>query len=191
MEIPLPIRDVRLVFRHTVVDDSTGRILKDRDVLVNHIRGGAPFLEREHGSNIPSHTRYVADSDMEISWPQTETQEYRTFDADTRRREVEEITHFPSVYDSPIPRSSVVDELISRYSNNRRWHEEEFVRMKIIEDARSRWYESRTLDTPHTEWKRRNMQRAAAKRQAQLAQMSSSSTMTPPPPPSPQVPAEQ
>ncbi|KIV88669.1 hypothetical protein PV10_08330 [Exophiala mesophila] len=186
VEVPLPIQDVRLVFRHTIVDDSTGRILKDRDVIVNHIRGGAPFLEREHGSNIPSHTRYIGGSDTEISWPQTDVQEFRTFDSDTRRREVEQVTHLPSIYDSPLPRSSVVDELISRYSNSRRWHEEEFVRMKIIEDARSRWYESRTLDTPHTEWKKHNMQKAAAKRQAQLAQMSS--TVRPPPP---QVSAEQ
>ncbi len=143
-EVPIKMIDVRLVI--ALQDPDTGA---KRDVIVRHLRGGAPHYEREYGSNIPRHTRYIAGEDIEIDWPEPEIKEEEREINDTARREVEEITFFPSVLSAPLP-PGVEDELIKPYSTDRLRHEKEWVTRKIVEDARSMWYEERKAVTPQS-----------------------------------------
>ncbi|EXJ77726.1 hypothetical protein A1O3_09955 [Capronia epimyces CBS 606.96] len=144
MELPLPIDSVRLV--HRLKDDETGR---DRDVIVKLIRGGAPYLQREPYSPLPRHTRYIAGEDVEIPWPEVDTPTYQTFDCDTNRFDVESQSYIPSIYQPPLPRSEILDELrADKYARDREWHDDEYVRMKVLEDARAAWYAQRKLQSP-------------------------------------------
>ncbi|KEF56103.1 uncharacterized protein A1O9_07684 [Exophiala aquamarina CBS 119918] len=148
---PIPIDDVRVVFRHTESDPITGRVIRDRDVLVESIEGRGPYFERDNGSPLPRHTRYVAGSKTEIPWPSVESVQFTHFPGDTRRLELEKRTYTPSVHENPLPHPSIIDELRPKYQNDRMAHEYDYVAKKIVEDARSKWYEERGINTPAME----------------------------------------
>jgi large subunit ribosomal protein L24 len=161
-ELPIPLSSVRLVFR--LVDEETGR---DRDVIVRHVRGGAPYLQREQNSPLPRHTRYVAGEDIMIPWPEVAAPSDEAQPGDTMRLDVERQTYMPTLYDPPLPQTSILDELRGdKYARDRQWHEDEYVRMKVLEDARVAWFESRKLHTPQEELseKRRNEATLAAEK---------------------------
>ncbi|KAG9779511.1 hypothetical protein ABEF93_005290 [Exophiala dermatitidis] len=144
LELPIPIDSVRLV--HRLRDERTGR---DRDVIVKLLRGGAPYFQREAYSPLPRHTRYVAGEDIEVPWPQVDIPTYQAFEADTSRFDVESQSFIPSLYDPPLPRSGILDELRDdKYARDREWHDDEYVRLKVLEDARAAWYEQRKLQSP-------------------------------------------
>lgn len=151
MNRPIPIDDVRLVFRHKEKDPATGRVIRDRDVLVHSIQGDGPYLQREPGSPLPRHTRYIAGSNTEIPWPEVEIHHMGAFPGDTRRLELERRTYTPSVQHDPLPHSSILDELRPKYRIDRMGHEYDYVARKIVEDARSKWYEDRGIHTPAME----------------------------------------
>lgn len=143
-ELPIPIDTVRLVYR--LKDEETGR---DRDVIVKLLRGGAPYLQREPYSPLPRHTRYIAGEEVEIPWPEVDAPAYQTFESDTTRFEVEFQSYVPSLYDPPLPRSGILDELRNdKYARDREWHDDEYVRLKVLEDARASWYQQRKLQSP-------------------------------------------
>ncbi|KAI1616135.1 hypothetical protein EDD37DRAFT_99522 [Exophiala viscosa] len=167
MELPLPLSAVRLVYRST--DDATG---KDRDVIVKHLRGGAPYFQREANSSLPRHTRFIAGEDVEIPWPEDDPQKYQIFNGDTSRFEVEYQSYTPSLDErNPVlPHPSIVDELNEKkYDRDRAWHEDEYVRLKVLEDARAVWYESRKLKTPAMELAEEK-KRVAAQRAEEVKQ---------------------
>lgn len=146
--IPLPIKfaDVRLVV--TLTDSETD---VKKDVIVRHLRGGAPHYEREYGSNTPRHTRYIAGEDVEIEWPEPEIAEHERQVYDTARRDVEDETYVPSIFHTPLP-EGVERELMDPYARSRRRHDNDWIQRKIVEDARSAWYEQRRLVTPKQEY---------------------------------------
>ncbi|KIW18587.1 hypothetical protein PV08_02875 [Exophiala spinifera] len=160
--LPVPIDTVRLV--HKLVDEATGH---SRDVIVKHIRYGAPYLQRLPYSQLPRHTRYIAGEDIEIPWPEDDAPAYQAYEGDTLRLDVEAQTFQPSLYTAPL-RPGIMDELrTDKYSPNRKWHEDDYVRMKILEDARSRWYTERRITTPKDELAQEK-KRLAAERAAQI-----------------------
>ncbi|KAL2808733.1 hypothetical protein BJX63DRAFT_21826 [Aspergillus granulosus] len=131
--LPIPMDDVRLVV--ALDDPVTGQT---RDVLVEHIRGGGPFLEREHGVDIPKHTRYIAGEDIEIPWPRPDPANLKDEVWDTLRMEVETPTWVPSLTSAPFP-SSVLDELRNKYSKYRTRHDPEYVAKKRLEDVKKEY----------------------------------------------------
>ncbi|PWY76221.1 hypothetical protein BO70DRAFT_318349 [Aspergillus heteromorphus CBS 117.55] len=143
--LPVPIDDVRLVV--ALDDPVTGQT---RDVLVEHVRGGEPFLDREYGSSTPRHTRYIAGEEIEIPWPKTEPPELKDEAWDTLRMEVETPTWMPSLHSAPFP-SSVLDELRNKFSKYRTRHDAEWVEAKKMEDYRKEYFQSRSLLTPKGE----------------------------------------
>jgi len=148
---PIPIDDVRVVFRHKETDPVTGRLIRDRDVLVDTIEGRGPYLERDDGSPLPRHTRYVADSKIEVPWPSVEPVQFAHYPGDTRRLELEKRTYTPSVRVDPLPHPSIIDQLRPKYRIDRLSHDYDYVARKIVEDARSKWFERRGIDTPAME----------------------------------------
>ena len=160
VELPVPIDSVRLI--HRLVDPSTG---KDRDVVVKLVRGGAPYLQRSENSPLPRHTRYIAGEDIEIPWPKVEAPDYDAWEGDTSRYDVENRTWTPTVYHPPVP-TGVFEDLIgpeNKYSKSRRWHDDEYVRMKVLEDARSSWYMGRRIEAPVQKLREEQKRRAAAR----------------------------
>jgi large subunit ribosomal protein L24 len=151
-ELPLPIDDVRLV--HTLTDANGNPV---RDVIVKLIRGGAPYEQREMGSNVPRHTRYIAGEDIVIPWVQDTIEDMATYEGDTTRLQVEHESWTPTIYDSPLMSEAsvasghdVFNELFEgqRYSRARETHDEDYVKMKVLEDARAEWYKTRKLQSP-------------------------------------------
>jgi large subunit ribosomal protein L24 len=151
-EQPLPINDVRLV--HTLTDANGNPI---RDVIVKLIRGGAPYEQREMRSNVPRHTRYIAGEDIVIPWIEETIEDMATYEGDTTRLQVEHESWTPTIYDSPLMSEASVasghdifNELFEeqRYSRARETHDEEYVKMKVLEDARAEWYKARKLQSP-------------------------------------------
>ena len=153
LELPLKFADVRLVVSMT--DSQTGA---QKDAVVRHLRGGAPHYEREYGSNIPRHTRYIAGEDFEIAWPDAEIQEREAQPYDTTRRDVEDETYVPSIFRNPL-QPGVENELIRPFDRARRRHDKGWMQRKIVEDARSAWYEQRKFVTPY----KQDMQKTARK----------------------------
>ncbi|KAL4808526.1 hypothetical protein BDV18DRAFT_135191 [Aspergillus unguis] len=162
--IPLPVSidDVRLVA--ALDDPTTGQT---RDVLVEHMRGGGPILEREHGVDTPKHTRYIAGEEIEIPWPRVEKPQFKDEEWDTLRMEVETPTWVPSLHSAPFP-PSVLDELRNKFSKYRTRHEPEFVEKKRLEDLKKEYLQSRSLMTPKGELRALQQQRAAAVRARQM-----------------------
>ncbi|PYH99169.1 hypothetical protein BO71DRAFT_343203 [Aspergillus ellipticus CBS 707.79] len=145
MALPISIDDVRLVV--ALDDPVTG---KTRDVLVEHVYGGEPFLDREYGVDTPRHTRYIAGEQIEIPWPRTETAETKDEAWDTLRMEVETPTWMPSLHYAPFP-PSVLDELRNKFSKYRTRHDADWVEAKKMEDYRREYLQSRSLLTPKGE----------------------------------------
>ncbi|KAL5365528.1 hypothetical protein BJX96DRAFT_169173 [Aspergillus floccosus] len=145
MNIPLSIDDVRLVV--ALDDPATGTT---RDVLVEHVYGGEPIMEREPGTSTPRHTRYIAGEDIEIPWPRSEPAQTKDEEWDTLRMEVETPTWMPSLLSAPFP-PSVMDELRNKFSKYRTRHDPEWVEQKKLEDYRKEYLQSRSLLTPKGE----------------------------------------
>lgn len=161
-ELPISIFDVRLV--HRLTDETTGR---DRDVIVKLLRGGDPYFQREPNSPIPRHTRYIAGEDIEIPWPEVDIPIDEAFDGDTRRYDVEQPTWTPTLFAPPLP-NGIFDELYSdRYSKLRRWHQDEYVRMRVLEDARAMWYAERKIQSP-LQRRREEILKVAAQRAEEI-----------------------
>lgn len=131
MELPLQLSAVRLVIK-----------MGDQDVVVRHLRGGAPHEEQKQHSNLPRHTRYIAGTDTAISWPEDEIIEHEAQPNDTKLGDFTRETYIMDVDTPPIP-EGVQDELIRKQRRGRMVHEESYLARKIIEDARSDWYTSR------------------------------------------------
>lgn len=128
-------------------DPSTGQT---RDMIVEHIYGGGPILEREHGIETPRHTRYIAGEDIEIPWPRFEKPAFKDEEWDTLRMEVETPSWVPSLHYAPFP-PSVLDELRNKFSKYRTRHDPEFVEQKRLEDLKKEYLQSRSLMTPRGE----------------------------------------
>ncbi|KAL3434736.1 hypothetical protein BDV09DRAFT_169261 [Aspergillus tetrazonus] len=143
--LPVSIDDVRLVV--ALDDPATG---VTRDVLVEHVYGGGPLLEREQGVDTPRHTRYIAGEDIEIPWPRPEKPTFKDEEWDTLRMEVETPTWVPSLHYAPFP-PSVLDELRNKFSKYRTRHDPEFVEQKKLEDLKKEYLQSRSLMTPKGE----------------------------------------
>jgi hypothetical protein len=138
MELPIPFDHVRLVYKPAG---------SSKDVIVRAIETGEPRYHRANGAKTPDYTRYVAGSNEVIPWPEEEDPHGERQPDDTVRLLVDEQTYIPEVLNPPFPRG-VADEIVARFSHNRMLHRDEWVKRKIVEDARSAWYESRTLLTP-------------------------------------------
>ncbi|KAF7597458.1 hypothetical protein BBP40_003705 [Aspergillus hancockii] len=145
VNLPLSLDDVRLVV--ALDDPATGQT---RDVLVEHVHGGEPILEREHGSETPRHTRYITGENIEIPWPRSEPPVMKDEEWDTLRMEVETPTWTPSLHYAPFP-PSVLDELRNKFSKYRTRHDPEWVEAKKMEDYRKEYLQSRSLLTPKGE----------------------------------------
>ncbi|KAJ9607526.1 hypothetical protein H2200_007604 [Cladophialophora chaetospira] len=144
LELPIPLADVRLIHRHT--DPATG---KDRDVVVKLLRGGAPYKAQDPNSPLPRHTRYIAGEDIEVPWPEVEIPSYQAYKGDTTRYDVEAKTWTPTVYNAPVPTAAWEDlSQVIKYRRDRTEHDEEYVRMKVLEDARAEWYMRRKIQGP-------------------------------------------
>jgi hypothetical protein len=65
--------------------------------------------------------------------------------------DVDKDTYRPSLFEPPIPVPSITEELTPKYKMDREWHEDHYVRMKVLEDARSKWYEQRKVQSPAEE----------------------------------------
>ncbi|PYH82046.1 hypothetical protein BO82DRAFT_73374 [Aspergillus uvarum CBS 121591] len=142
VSIPLSLDDVRLVV--ALDDPITGQT---RDVLVEHVYGGGPILERGYGVETPKHTRYIAGEDIEIPWPKAEPPAPKDEEWDTLRMEVETPTWLPSLQFAPFP-ASVINELRNPYSKYRTRHDPEWVEKKMMEDYKREYLQSQTLWTP-------------------------------------------
>ncbi|RAL09488.1 mitochondrial 54S ribosomal protein uL24m [Aspergillus homomorphus CBS 101889] len=160
VSIPLPLDDVRLVV--ALDDPTTGQT---RDVLVQHVYGGEPILERGYGVETPRHTRYIAGEDIEIPWPKPEPPAPKDEEWDTLRMEVETPTWLPSLRYAPFP-ASVIDELRNPYSKYRTRHEPEWVEKKRMEDYKREYLESQSLLTPKGEAHRLRIAAAQERRNA-------------------------
>jgi large subunit ribosomal protein L24 len=145
-------------------DDKTNEV---NDLVVRHLRGGEPTVEREHGSSTPKHTRYIEGLDVEIPWPETVSADYKAEESDTLRLTVEEKTYVPSI-NAPFS-TSVIDELRDPFHRQRSRHEQEFIDKKLKEDALETWKKGRRLLTPQAEYLER---RAREKTEAQQAEVS-------------------
>ena len=186
VNMPLKIADVRLVT--AVKNMQTGEM---RDVIVRGIDTGAPKYEREYGSNIPEHTRYIAGRKIEIPWPEPEILEREQQHDDTTRLAVEDETYMPSVINTPPLPPGVANELFNQHSTKMKQADGKWLKRKIVEDARSVWYEGRELRTPkqlymkstrksmgvqQTEEEKREMMRLIAEEQAAVREIKVRST---------------
>jgi large subunit ribosomal protein L24 len=140
MENPFPIDDVRLVFRPEGSDE---------DVIVRYIERGEQthWAEREPFSSLPEYPRYIAGTDIEIPWPAELVPDQERYPSDTPREPVDDPSYMPYVLSAPF-NDSIVDELVPKHKKNKLRHEDNYVIGKIIEDARSAWYDSRKLQSP-------------------------------------------
>lgn len=145
INVPIPIDNVRLVV--ALDDPATGTT---RDVLVEHVNGGGPFLERPYGTDTPRHTRYIAGENIEIPWPRSEPAPQKDQEWDTLRMEVETPTWIPSLQNAPFP-SAVLDEIRNKFSRYRTRHDPAWVEQKKLEDYKKEYLQSRSLLTPRGE----------------------------------------
>lgn len=202
---------VRLVVQITTPEGDAG------EAIIRHIHAGPPYIQRDMGSNIPSHTRYatgVTNQDpetnekrpMELPWPNpTFVDSFEHFPGDTQRAAVTAGTWSVSMYDPPLgyrgtlpkdiagddnpytraqalntidvrgPRglsnpertgvmgfvneqaliarqrriaSGIMNELRPKHLEVSRQSDLEYVRRRMLEDARAIWYGQRQLSTP-------------------------------------------
>jgi large subunit ribosomal protein L24 len=147
MSLPVSLDDLRLVVQLNEFNAAQAA----REVLIENIRGGPPFLERAYGSSTPRHTRYMTgDEGIEIPWPEEEFGDEEDKSWDSLRIEVETPTWLPSLLTPPFP-SSVIDELRNKYGKTRTRHNPEYIEQKKLQDYREEYLKSRTMWTPPTE----------------------------------------
>ena len=165
MTLPLLLEDVRLVA--PLKDQFTGQI---SDVIIDRIRTGAPFLEPPHGSDTPSHSRYVAGPDhIPIPWPKGSIEKFKAHKSDTTRIMVEENTYDPSYLDLPLPESAG-NELHSKGDTKRRIFSQEVVEQKLKEDAEEQWKKRRRMLLPQQEFEERRLAEKNAQGPPQISQ---------------------
>lgn len=137
-ELAIDMKDIRLVL--DMKDEENGL---HRDYVVGEVIGGPPYIQKEIGSNLPRHTRYVDGTNHIIPWPTEEIERLYSRENDTLRILVNEDTYIPSLTYSPIE-EGVIDELRGKYSRTRKIHDDvNWVRKKVLEDARESWLERR------------------------------------------------
>ena len=162
---PVPIQSVRLVI--ALKDYFTGKV---EDAVVDHIRTGPPFIEQPHGSNLPSHTRYIAGpANTPIPWPRDVITEYQAEIADTVRLVVDEHTYDPSHLDLPLPETAGY-ELHSQKTKIKPVHSQEFAEKKMREDAEDQWKKRRRMTLPQQEYEARRLKAKGAQAPAQVSQ---------------------
>jgi large subunit ribosomal protein L24 len=154
---PQPIRthNVRLVV--PLRDNVTGKI---KDTVVEHLRGGEPFIKAEYGFKTPVHTRWIKGLDIRVPWPESEMRVFEAEAVDTRRVDVDAVSFCPSLAGWAVP-DSAVDELRNKYSSRRNVHTQEYVQQKMREDAEEYWKTTQRMLSPQQEyWERRAKQKA-------------------------------
>lgn len=179
-ELPIHINDIRLITQ--IIDPTTGAT---KDAIVRQIYGGAPHLQRNSGSNLPRHTRYLkgaspsGSDDVVIPWPKEDPDRYYTQSCDTTRDIVEEVTYFPDLYiTAPVP-PSAVDELRNKHSRQRRdFDDVEDLKRKMLIDARRDWFEMRSKVLSEPFWTREYMLRAQRLKQQEERGLASESETT-------------
>ncbi|KAL9108638.1 MAG: hypothetical protein Q9227_006584 [Pyrenula ochraceoflavens] len=156
MPSPIPFSSVRLV---VPMSDSADPSTPSREYIVRAMHGGEPFEERDHGSPIPRHTRYISGLGLPIPWPNAPPADFKMEDMDTPRRMVEEITFVPDLGVMPMP-GDAVNEVVNKYARARRRHDADWVREKVQEDVKNSWVKQRRVLTPQAEfWERENQKR--------------------------------
>lgn len=145
--LPIPVDDVRLVV--PLDNPDTG---VTRDVVVEHIHAGEPFLEREYGTDTPKHTRYIAGENIEIPWPRSEVPAFKDEEWDTLRMEVDSWSWTPTLSETPFP-PSVMDELRNKYSKYRIRHDSEYVKQKKLEEYKKEYLQSQSMMTPQSQYR--------------------------------------
>lgn len=160
-ELPLDLDDVRLVTKR--IDPMTGQ---EKDVIARFVEGGEPYLIRIWGSNLPKHTRYFGGTDEVIPWPEEEIEQFERQKSDTPRALVETKTYLPSILQNPLPDKWAVKEIHNKFQREKEIYENEYIKGKIMEDARSEWYRSRRMITPRQQHAEQLSQR---EREAELA----------------------
>lgn len=146
---PLPIRiqDVRLVV--PLQDAVTGTV---KDTVIEHLRGGRPFIEPPHGSNTPKHTRYINGPDeIEIPWPKDKIPEFKTEAVDTLRMHVDDRSFLPSIYNVPLPESAV-GEIRTKDSKIKQVQSQEYVQKQMRVDAKRHWKRGGRMVSPQQEF---------------------------------------
>ena len=131
-----------------MTDPETGQM---KDTIVRALKGDAPYLEQEYGSNIPEHTRYIAGQNIKIEWPEPEIMEHEFHASDTSRQDVEEETYVPAILSTPMP-EGVENELFVKHGWLKMKRDNTWIQTKIVEDARSAWYGQRRLLTPKQQY---------------------------------------
>ncbi len=153
--IPLSIKDVRLV---VPLRDKSGNI---KDTIIDHLRGGRPFIDRGHGSSTPKHTRYISGLQIPIPWPKGDVLEMQAEAADTLRIAVDKRTFTASLDHYPLP-VSASDELRNKYNRTRAQHTQEYVEQKMKDDAKEQWKKRRRMLLPQQEyWEHKAKQKEA------------------------------
>lgn len=161
MPLSIPFSDVRLVY---ALRNPETRLLED--AVIDNVHCGAPFLERHPDSTLPRHTRYIAGTDVELSWPQDSLPDVEENPhVDTTRMEVGRKTFVPDIEDYPM-QPSIIDELRNKYSSFRTRHDEDYLDRKREENVRMEWKKHKTLLTPLEEFRKAEVER---KQQERLA----------------------
>ena len=172
--LALPLDDVRLV---TKMYDPENDV--EQDVIIRAMTKGTAeddFHEREVGSSLPYHTRYIAGTNYVIPWPEEEVETQQRHDCDTARKWVDEVTYIPEVgpgdASDPAMPKDVIGEVFDDKGTklNQMNHEHKYVSLKVIEDARSDWYASpaRQLRTPMMEYIEHQKRRQKLDREARM-----------------------
>ena len=139
-----------------MTDDEGGGIQKD--CIIRNVVGGDPIVEQSYGTSTPEHTRYIANGGKEgeddiIPWPTSRAADYRNEASDTFRLDVEQRTFVPTIIGyKPLPELSIIDELRNAFDVKRSRHREDWVEMKLKEDAMEAWKKKRRLLTPQAEY---------------------------------------
>lgn len=154
-------KDIRLVV--PLEDPVSGTV---KDTIVDHVYGGAPYLDRPVGVDLPKHTRYISGLDIEIPWPEVEKQKFEDQPIDTLRIHVEDKSYIPSLQTFPMP-SSVIDELRNKYSKYRTRHDPEYIQQKQKQAAQEEYMKNRTLFTPKTDFLAKKVEDRAKLREAE------------------------
>lgn len=162
--MPIAMSDVQLVTK--VKDSKTGVV---KDVVVRQVFGGAPYEQREEGSNLPRHTRYFENTDgtqTVIDWPEEDSERYYTQSCDTTRDLVEEVTYYPNLNEEMPLADGVIDELRNPHSRARKdWDDTEFMKKKMLEDARRDWFNRRSEVLSQPFWTKEYMLKMKQKEQ--------------------------
>ncbi|KAH0563487.1 hypothetical protein GP486_001953 [Trichoglossum hirsutum] len=126
VEMPLPISSVRLV--HALTDPETG---VTRDVIVKKVANSRIWFDKHTG--VQRWSRFIPGLNVRIPWPKKEPKEYKVYEVDTLRPDIETRTWVPTLLTPPMP-ATVIDELRNKYSVFRHRHDEEYVAKKMAED---------------------------------------------------------